>query len=51
MTTPIVSLRRLDISKATTDAAVAAEIKALFRRGAVPDPKVREIARAILAEV
>jgi histidinol dehydrogenase len=51
VTTPIVNLRRLDISKAQTDAAVAAEIKGLFRRGAVPDPKVREIARAILAEV
>jgi histidinol dehydrogenase len=51
VTTPIVGLRRLDISKATTDPAVASEIKALFRRGAVPDPRVREIARAILAEV
>jgi histidinol dehydrogenase len=49
--TPTINLRRLDIAKATTDAAVAAEIKALFRRGAVPDPKVREIARGILAEV
>jgi histidinol dehydrogenase len=46
-----VNLRRLDISNAPADAALAAEIKALFRRGAVPDPKVREIARAILAEV
>jgi histidinol dehydrogenase len=51
VTTPIVNLRRLDISKAPADAAVAAEIKALFRRGAVPDPKVREIARNILAAV
>ena len=51
MTTPIVSLRRLDISKATADPAVASEIKALFRRGAVPDPRVREVARGILAEV
>jgi histidinol dehydrogenase len=51
VTTPIVSLRRLDISKATADPAVASEIKALFRRGAVPDPRVREVARGILAEV
>ena len=51
MTTPVVSLRRLEIAKAASDPAVGAEIKGLFRRGAVPDPKVREGARAILAAV
>jgi histidinol dehydrogenase len=51
MTTPVVSLRRLELAKAASDPAVAAEIKGLFRRGAVPDPKVREGARAILASV
>jgi histidinol dehydrogenase len=51
MTTPFVSLRRLDISLADSDPAVSAEIKSLFRRGAVPDPRIREGARAILATV
>ena len=51
MTTPVVSLRRLEIAKAASDPAVGAEIKGLFRRGAVPDPKVREGARAVLAAV
>ena len=46
-----ISLRRLDISKADSDPAVAAEIRGLLRRGAVPDPRVREGARAILASV
>jgi histidinol dehydrogenase len=51
MTAPIVSLRRLELARADEDPAVAAEIKALIRRGAVPDPRVREGARAILAAV
>ncbi len=46
-----VELRRLELSRAAADPAVAAEIKALLRRGAVPDPRVREGARAILAAV
>jgi histidinol dehydrogenase len=44
-------LRRLDLSRAASDPAIAADVRALFRRGAVPDPKVREGARAILAAV
>ncbi len=51
MTTPIVSLRRLDLTRVAVDPVVAAEVKALFRRGAVPDPGIREGARAILAAV
>jgi histidinol dehydrogenase len=51
MTAPIVNLRRLEIGRAGTDPAVAAEIKSLLRRGAVPDQRVREGARAILATV
>lgn len=46
-----VNLRRLELVRAGTEPAVAAEIKALLRRGAVPDPRVREGARAILASV
>jgi histidinol dehydrogenase len=45
-----IRLRRLDLA-AAHDPAVAAERDALFRRGAVPDPAVREKARAILADV
>ncbi|MGZ6274447.1 MAG: histidinol dehydrogenase, partial [Candidatus Limnocylindrales bacterium] len=45
-----VELRRLELSRAA-EPGVAAEIKALLRRGAVPDPRVREGARAILAAV
>jgi histidinol dehydrogenase len=48
---PSVNLRRLDIGRAATDPTVAAEMKGLFRRGAVPDQRVREGARAILASV
>jgi histidinol dehydrogenase len=51
MTPPAVELRRLQLARATSDPAVAAEVRALFHRGAVPDPKVREGARAILAAV
>ena len=46
-----VNLRRLELAHAATEPAVAAELKVLLRRGAVPDPKVREGARAILASV
>jgi histidinol dehydrogenase len=46
-----VNLRRLELSRAASEPAVAAEINALLRRGAVPDPKVREAASAILASV
>ena len=42
-------LRRLDLR--APDAAAVAERDALFRRGAVPDPGVREAARGILADV
>jgi histidinol dehydrogenase len=51
MTPPIVTLRRLDLARAASDPSVAAQVRALFRRGAVPDPRVREGARAILATV
>ena len=44
-------LRRLDLAATATNPAAAAERDALFRRGAVPDPGVRERARAILADV
>jgi histidinol dehydrogenase len=43
------TLRRLDLR--APDAAALAERDALFRRGAVPDPKVRDAARRILADV
>lgn len=46
-----VRLRRLALSAADGDPAVAAEIRALMRRGAVPDRTVRERARAILDRV
>jgi histidinol dehydrogenase len=46
-----VNLRRLELSRAASDPAAAAEIRGLLRRGAVPDPKVREGARAILVAV
>lgn len=45
---PAVTLRRLELSRAAEDPAVAAEVRALFRRSAVPDRRVREGARAIL---
>jgi histidinol dehydrogenase len=51
MSAPSVALRRLDLAQAGSDPSVAAEVRALFRRGAVPDPRVREVARAILAAV
>ena len=46
-----VRLRRLDLRQAASDPAVAAARQALLRRGAVPDPSVRDAARAILADV
>jgi histidinol dehydrogenase len=51
MTAPTLSLCHLELARASTDAAVAAEIQALLRRGAVPDQRVREGARAILASI
>jgi histidinol dehydrogenase len=51
MNGPIANLRRLDLSRVLSDPVVAAEVRALFRRGAVPDPVVRAGARAILASV
>ncbi len=44
-------LRRLDLGRAALDPAVAAERDALIRRGAVPDPAVREGVRTILTDV
>jgi histidinol dehydrogenase len=46
---PSLTIRRLDLR--TPDAAALRERDALVRRGAVPDPAVREGARAILADV
>jgi histidinol dehydrogenase len=46
-----VSLRRLELARAASDPAVAAQVRALLFRGAVPDPRVREGARGILASV
>jgi histidinol dehydrogenase len=51
MSAASVTLRRLELGRAGSDPLVAAEVQALFRRGAVPDPAVRESARAILAAV
>jgi hypothetical protein len=48
---PSVNLRRVDLARAEADPSLAAEVKDLFRRGAVPDRRVREGARAILASV
>jgi len=46
-----VTLRRLELARAAAEPSVAAEVAALLRRGAVPDPQVRQGARAILATV
>jgi histidinol dehydrogenase len=51
MSPTTVTLRRLDLSMAASDPVVAAEVRALFRRGAVPDQRVRDGARSILADV
>ncbi len=52
-TTPAspVGLGRLDLTAIGTDPSARAEHDALIRRGAVPDPAIREAARQILAEV
>jgi histidinol dehydrogenase len=44
-------LRRLDLRTAATDARVAREREALCRRGAAPDPAVRDGVREILERV
>ncbi len=46
-----IRLSRIDLADAATDPRVAARVRALVRRGAVPDPRVRESARAILADI
>ncbi|HVA85116.1 MAG TPA: histidinol dehydrogenase [Candidatus Saccharimonadales bacterium] len=51
MTATSLRLRRIDLAEAATDSRVAAEREALLRRGAVPDERVREIVRGILADV
>jgi histidinol dehydrogenase len=51
MSAPSVKLHRLELSRAAGDPSVAAEVQALVRRGVVPDQRVREGARAILASV
>ena len=51
MSAPTVTLRCLELARAAADPSVAAEVTALLRRGAVPDTRVREGARAILAAV
>jgi histidinol dehydrogenase len=51
VTAPTVALRRLELARAEADPAVAGEVRTLLRRGAVPDPGMREGARAILAAV
>lgn len=45
------TLGRLDLTHATTDARVAGELDRLFRRSAVPDQRVRATVRDLLAEV
>jgi histidinol dehydrogenase len=47
----LVRLRRLDLSAVGRDPASTQDHATLIRRGAVPDPAVREGARAILEEV
>lgn len=46
-----IRLSRIDLADAAADPRVAARVRALVRRGAVPDPRVRESTRAILADV
>ena len=51
-TTPGLSLRRLDLAAALAgDPPALAHRRALVRRGAVPDPAVREAARTTLVDV
>jgi histidinol dehydrogenase len=45
------ALRRLDLGAVDRDPEAAADRAALVRRGAVPDPAVREAVRTILADV
>lgn len=45
------AFRRLDLAAATRDEATARTIRGLVRRGAVPDPVVRDAARTILDDV
>jgi histidinol dehydrogenase len=51
MSSSTVTLRRFELARAASDPAATAEVQALFHRGAVPDPRVRDGARAILAAV
>jgi histidinol dehydrogenase len=51
-TSPSIRLRRLDLAGvAGGDPVAIAERRSLVRRGAVPDPAVREAVRSILADV
>jgi histidinol dehydrogenase len=45
------SLRRVDLARAGTDPDTAAALRAMIRRGAVPDRRVRDGARSILDAV
>ncbi len=51
VTTPTLTLRRLDLASVAGDPAARRDHDALVRRGAVPDPQVRETVRATLADV
>ncbi len=51
MTAIAVRLTRLDLAAVERDPVAAAALSALLRRGAVPDPVVRETVRAILGDV
>jgi histidinol dehydrogenase len=52
VTTTGLRLQRLDLARAAAgDPAAVAERRALVRRGAVPDPAIREAARRILTDV
>lgn len=51
MSAALVRLRRLELARTATDPGTAAAIRRLVRRGAVPDPAVREQAGAIVADV
>jgi histidinol dehydrogenase len=46
-----IRLARLDLSQGATDPAVATRRERLVRRGAIPEPGVRDGARRILAEI
>ncbi|HEX7474114.1 MAG TPA: hypothetical protein VF323_13605, partial [Candidatus Limnocylindrales bacterium] len=49
--TPLIRLARLDLAEVATDPAVAARRERLVRRGAVAEPRIRDGARRILAEI